>query len=228
MLRFRDLQFIRWSNYLTSLKLVISESQIQERVKLLAQTIQADYQNRPLLVVGVLHGSFVFLSDLIRHMHLPIQVDFIRLSSYDESTKSSGTVRLHHGVRTSVVGKNVLVVEDIVDTGLTAKFIRGYFEEEGAATVSICSLLDKPARRLTSVTVEYVGFEVPDQFLVGYGLDYNQQYRELGAIYSLEEITDGSYVAHQDYSRMMNITFRKMTRVDLTKIKDVGKITLWP
>ena len=89
-----------------------------------------------------------------------------------------------------MVGKNVLVVEDIVDTGLTAQFIRKYFEEEGAATVRICSLLDKPARRLTTVTVEYVGFEVPDQFLVGYGLDYNQQYRQLRDIYSIEGVVD--------------------------------------
>ena len=173
---------------MTTLKPIISESQIQECVGRLAKLVQADYQAQPLLVVGVLHGSFVFLSDLIRHMNLPIQVDFVRLSSYDESSRSTGTVRLHHGVRTPVVGKNGLVVEDIVDTGLTAKFIRGYFEEEGAATVSICSLLDKPARRLTSVTVDYVGFEVPDQFLVGYGLDYNQQYRHLRALYALDEL----------------------------------------
>ena len=173
---------------MTTLKPIISESQIQECVGRLAQLIQSDYQNHSLLMVGVLHGSFVFLADLIRHMNLPIQVDFIRLSSYDESTKSSGTVRLHHGVRTSVVGKNVLVVEDIVDTGLTVQFIRRYFQDEGAAAVRICSLLDKPARRLTYVTVDYVGFEVPDQFLVGYGLDYNQQYRELRDIYSLEGV----------------------------------------
>ena len=192
MLRFRDVQFIRWSTYVTTLKLAISESQIQECVGRLAQLIQADYKDQPLLVVGALNGSFVFLSDLIRHMHLPIQVDFIRLSSYDESSNSSGAVRLHHGVRTSVVGKNVLVVEDIVDTGLTAQFIRGYFEDQGAATIRICSLLDKPVRRLTPVTVDYVGFEVPDEFIVGYGLDYNQQYRELRALYSLDGIADVS------------------------------------
>ena len=177
---------------MTTLKLAISESQIQECIERLAQLIQADYQDQPLLVVGALNGSFIFLADLIRRMNLPIQVDFIRLSSYDESAKSSGAVRLHHGVRTPVVGKNVLVVEDIVDTGLTAQFIRGYFEDQGAATVRICSLLDKPVRRRTSVTVDYVGFEVPDEFLVGYGLDYNQQYRELRALYSLEEEIDGS------------------------------------
>lgn len=192
MLRFKDIPLIRRSNYVTTRKLVISESQIQECVGRLAGLIQADYQDQPLLVVGALNGSFIFLSDLIRHMDLPIQVDFIRLSSYDESTQSSGAVRLHHGVRTSVVGKNVLVVEDIVDTGLTAQFIRAYFENEGAATVRICSLLDKPVRRLTPVIVDYVGFEVPDQFIVGYGLDYNQQYRELRALYTLEGVTESS------------------------------------
>ena len=175
---------------MTTLKLAISESQIQECVASLAKNIEADYKGEPLLVVGALNGSFVFLSDLIRHMHLPIQVDFIRLSSYDAALKSSGDVRLHHGVRTPVIGKNILVIEDIVDTGLTVQFIRSYFETEGAATVRICSLLDKPARRLTYVTVDYVGFEVPDQFLVGYGLDYNQQYRELRDIYSLEGVVD--------------------------------------
>ena len=174
---------------MTTLKLLISESQIQECVERLAQQVQNDYQDEPLLVEGALNGSFVFLADLIRHLHLPIQVDFIRLSSYDEATDSSGAIRLHHGVRTPVNGKNVLVVEDIVDTGLTAQFIRRYFDDEGAATVRICSLLDKPIRRVTSVTVDYVGFEVPDEFLVGYGLDFNQQYRELRALYSLEGIT---------------------------------------
>ena len=192
MLRFRYFQFTRCSNYVTNLKVVISESQIQECVGRLAQLIRADYQDQPLLVVGVLHGSFVFLSDLIRHMHLPIQVDFVRLSSYGRSTKSSGTVRLHHGVRTSVVGKNVLVIEDIVDSGLTVQFLREYFEGRGAATVRICALLDKPDRRRTSVTVDYVGFEAPDEFLVGYGLDYDQQYRELPAIYALDGITHTS------------------------------------
>ena len=171
----------------TYLKLAISEIQIQKCVERLAQLIQADYQDQPLVVVGALNGSFVFLSDLIRHLHLPIQVDFIRVSSYDESANSSGVVRLHHGVRTPVAGKHVLVVEDIVDTGLTAQFIRGYFEERGAASVRICTLLDKPVRRRAIVTVDYVGFEVPDEFLVGYGLDYNQQYRELRALYSLDQ-----------------------------------------
>ena len=171
---------------MTTLKIVISESQIQECVERLAQQIEADYQDQPLLVVGALNGSFVFLSDLIRHMHLPIQVDFIRVSSYGDSAKSSGKVSLHHGVRTPVLGKNVLVVEDIVDTGFTAQFIRGYFEEQGAATVRICTLLDKPVRRRTTVTIDYVGFEVPDEFIVGYGLDFNQQYRELRGLYSLE------------------------------------------
>ena len=171
---------------MANLKLAISESQIQECVRRLAQMIHADYQDDPLLVVGALNGSFVFLSDLIRHMRLPIQVDFIRVSSYGESAKSSGKVSLHHGVRTPVLGKNVLVVEDIVDTGFTAQFIRAYFEEQGAATVRICTLLDKPVRRRTAVTVDYVGFEVPDEFIVGYGLDFNQQYRELRGLYSLE------------------------------------------
>ena len=170
----------------TYLKLAISESKIQECVARLAKHIEADYLDQPLLVVGALNGSFVFLSDLIRHMHLPIQVDFIRVSSYGDSAKSSGKVSLHHGVRTPVLGKNVLVVEDIVDTGFTAQFIRGYFEEQGAATVRICTLLDKPVRRRTTVTVDYVGFEVPDEFIVGYGLDFNQQYRELRGLYSLE------------------------------------------
>ncbi|MBT17683.1 MAG: hypoxanthine phosphoribosyltransferase [Dehalococcoidia bacterium] len=184
----------RCSNYVTTttLEIVISESQIQEAVARLAQLIQTDYKDQPLLVVGVLHGSFVFLSDLIRQMQLPIQVDFVRLSSYDEATETSGVVRLHHGVRTPVEGKNILVVEDIVDTGLTAKFLREYFEDLDAATFRICALLDKPVRRRTPVTVDYVGFEVPDQFLVGYGLDYNQRYRELRAVYSLDPQTDDS------------------------------------
>lgn len=173
-----------------NLTLFLSEAQIKEGVARLARQIQADYEGRPLLVVGVLRGAFVFMADLVRRLQLPLTVDFVRLASYGASTSSSGRVRLIHGVRSSLRGRDVLVVEDIVDTGLTTSFLLAYLKERGAASVRICALLDKPARRRTQVSLDYVGFTVPDRFLVGYGLDFDQRYRELPAVYALEE-SDG-------------------------------------
>ena len=173
-----------------NLTLFLSEAQIKEGVARLARQIQADYEGRPLLVVGVLRGAFVFMADLVRRLQLPLTVDFVRLASYGASTSSSGRVRLIHGVRSSLRGRDVLGVEDIVDTGLTTSFLLAYLKERGAASVRICALLDKPARRRTQVSLDYVGFTVPDRFLVGYGLDFDQRYRELPAVYALEE-SDG-------------------------------------
>ena len=176
---------------MSNLKLVLSEAQIQEGVRRLARQVQADYQSRPLLVVGVLRGSFIFLADLVRHLRLPLTIDFVRLASYGASTRSSGRVRLLHGVRSPLRGRDVLVVEDIVDTGLTTTFLRSYLEKRGAASVRVCTLLDKASRRRVPVAIDYVGFEAPDRFLVGYGLDFNQRYRELPALYALEEESHG-------------------------------------
>ncbi len=169
------------------LTLVLSEAQLQEGVERLARQVQLDYEGRPLLAVGVLRGAFIFLADLVRHLRLPLTVDFVRLSSYGASTTSSGRVRLLHGLRSPVRGRDVLVVEDMVDTGLTTSLLVAYLKERGAASVRVCALLDKPARRRASVHLDYVGFTVPDRFLVGYGLDFDQRYRELPAIYALEE-----------------------------------------
>jgi hypoxanthine phosphoribosyltransferase len=156
-------------------------------VERLARQIQADYGGRPLLVVGALRGAFDFMADLVRRLQLPLTVDFMRLASYCASTSSSGRVRLLHGLRSPVRGRDVLVVEDIVDTALTTSFLLSYLKERGAASVRICALLDKPARRRVRVSLDYVGFTVQDRFLVGYGLDFDQRYRELPAVYALEE-----------------------------------------
>ena len=175
-----------------TLKLVFSEAQIQEAVRRLAREVEADYHNTPLLVVGVLRGSFVFLADLVRQLHVPLTVDFVRLSSYGASTTSSGRVWLHHGLRSPIRGWDILVVEDIVDTGLTTSFLLSYLKGRGATSVRVCALLDKPSRRQVPVPIDYVGFHAPDRFLVGYGLDFNQRYRELPAVYALEEETHES------------------------------------
>lgn len=158
---------------------LLSEEQIQTRVGELAAQISNDYQGKEILLVGVLKGAFVFCADLLRRLTVPVQVDFMAVSSYGASTESSGVLRILKDLDASVTGRHVLLVEDIVDTGLTLRYLREYLERQDPASLKICTLLDKPARRQTPVQVEYVGFEIPDAFIVGYGIDYAQRYRSL-------------------------------------------------
>lgn len=166
---------------------LLTREQIQEKVSLLGRRISKDYQGKNLVVVGILKGAVIFLSDLIRSVTVPLYLDFMAVSSYGTSTQSSGVVRILKDLDASLENKDVLIVEDIIDTGLTLKYLVENLQARGANSVKVCTLLDKPARRKTEVAVEYNGFEIPDEFVVGYGLDYNNKYRNLPAVYVLKK-----------------------------------------
>jgi hypoxanthine phosphoribosyltransferase len=153
----------------------------------LASQISRDYRNKDPLLIGILKGSFVFMADLIRCLDFPLELDFIRLSSYGCSTQTSGRVRVVQGLRSVVKARHVLIVEDIVDTGITVAFLLEYLKKKKPASLKICTLLDKPSRRRVPVVIDYLGINVPDKFLVGYGLDCDEKYRNLPDVYVLEE-----------------------------------------
>lgn len=160
-------------------RVLLDEEQIKKRIKELGRDITEDYKNKDLLMIGVLKGAIVFFSDLIRAIDLPLTTDFIAVSSYGSSTKSSGIVRILKDLDEPVDGKDILIVEDIIDTGLTLHYLVDNIITRNPNSVKICCLLDKPERRLTEVDVDYIGFAIPDEFVVGYGLDYNERYRNL-------------------------------------------------
>lgn len=166
------------------LREVIGRERIAARVADLASRINADYRGREqnLLVVGVLKGCFMFLADLLRHLEFSPAVDFLRVASYGIDTVTSGVVEIRKDIEIAVAGKDVLVVEDIIDTGLTLDYLRRHLLAGGPRTVRICALLDKSARRKVQLVADYVGFEIGDEFVVGYGLDHGERYRELPAI----------------------------------------------
>ncbi len=166
---------------------LISEPELKKRVKELAQEISSDYEGRDLLLIGVLKGSFVFLADLMRNMDYHVSVDFMGTSSYGDSTKSSGEVRITKDLEKSVAGRHVLLVEDIVDTGLTLRYLLDTLRTRQPASLRVCTLLDKPARRRVRVSLDYYGFIIPNSFVVGYGLDYDEQFRGLPFVGVLEE-----------------------------------------
>ncbi len=168
------------------LHVLFDRHEIETAVRRLASEISKDYRNQNPLLLGVLRGSFVFMADLIRHLDFPLEVDFIGLSSYGSGTKSSGKVKVVKELETPVRERNVLVVEDIVDTGLTTVFLLQHLQKHKPALVKLCTLTEKPSRREVPVNIDYLGFTVPDRFLVGYGLDANQKYRNLPDICYLE------------------------------------------
>jgi len=168
-------------------EVIVTEQQIAERIAELAQQITADYQGKQLVLVGVLTGSFVFLSDLMRQLDRPCEVDFLDASSYGSDTVSSGEVAITRDLSLSLAGKDVLIVEDIVDSGRTICELVRLMEAGRPASVKVCTLLDKPARRQMAVALDYIGFEIPDRFVVGYGLDYAQRFRNLPFVAALDE-----------------------------------------
>ena len=168
-------------------KILIRRDQIAKAVDRLASEIKRDYQDKQPLLIGVLKGSFVFMADLIRQLDSPLELDFVRLSSYGAATESSGKVRVIQGVKTPVKGKDVLVIEDIVDTGITISFLLDYLKKKRPASLKLCALTDKPSRRKVPVPIDYLGFTVPNEFVVGYGLDCDQRFRNLPDICILEE-----------------------------------------
>lgn len=168
------------------LKLLFSKKEIAETVARLAKEISADYADNKLILIGVLKGAFVFLADLVRHLTIPAQIEFIRIASYGSKKESSGEVIVTKDVETPVDGKDVLVVEDIVDTGLSLQFLIDHLRSKNPASVKVCALVDKKARREVEVQVDYTGFSMDDGFIVGYGIDFNEQYRALPEIFVVD------------------------------------------
>ncbi|QIZ08995.1 hypoxanthine phosphoribosyltransferase [Priestia megaterium] len=166
---------------------MISETKIKDRVKQLAEQIESDFNNEAIVLIVVLKGSFVFAADLIREMKGEIKIDFISVSSYGDETESTGKVRLLKDLDANITNQNVLVVEDIIDSGLTLHFLRGHLKSHKPKQIKICTLLDKPERRKVELPVDYVGFVIPDEFIVGYGIDFAQKYRNLPHISTVEE-----------------------------------------
>lgn len=160
-------------------EVLLTEEQIQARVAELGAQLNADYAGREPVLISVLKGSIVFLADLVRSMELPLSIDIMEVSSYGAATETSGQVRILKDLSNPIEGRHVIVVEDIIDTGLTLNYLLRYLREKGPASLRICCLLDKPARRLTEIPIDYVGFTIPDRFVVGYGLDYGERYRNL-------------------------------------------------
>ena len=175
------------TNYPDKLKVLYPRQEIEAVVTRLAAEITLEYQTRNPLILGVLKGSFVFMSDLVRRLDFPLETDFIQLSSYGRGTESSGKINISHDLKSPVEGRDVLVVEDIVDTGKSLAFLADYLQSKNPESLRFCCLLDKPSRRQSPVTVDYRGFTVPDKFVVGYGMDYAEQYRNLPDICVLSE-----------------------------------------
>ena len=159
--------------------MLLTRDQIHEAVVKLGRQITADYAGRPPIMICILKGAAMFFTDLLREIDLPVTTEFMAISSYGSSTKSSGVVRILKDLDRDIAGRDVIVVEDIVDSGLTLSYLKGVLETRKAASVSIVTLLDKPARRKVSLEVQYSCFNIPDAFVVGYGLDYDEKYRNL-------------------------------------------------
>ncbi|MDK2821677.1 MAG: hypoxanthine phosphoribosyltransferase [Clostridia bacterium] len=160
-------------------EVLVSSSEIKKKVKEMGETISRDYAGKNLLVVGILKGAIIFLADLVREISIPLQLDFMAVSSYGDSTSTSGAVRILKDLEVSVEDKHLLIVEDIVDSGLTLKYLFENLKARNPLSIRACTILDKPDRRQVDVQVDYKGFCIPDYFVVGYGLDYAQQYRHL-------------------------------------------------
>jgi hypoxanthine phosphoribosyltransferase len=164
----------------------VEQEDLNARVKELGEEISRDYEGRELILVGVLKGAIFFLSDLMRHLTVPCEVDFMAVSSYGSSTDSSGVVRILKDLDAVIAGRDVLIVEDIVDSGLTLSYLYRILCAREPASVRVCALLTKPARRTVDLPIDYVGFEIPNEFVIGYGLDYAERYRNLPYVATLE------------------------------------------
>jgi len=169
------------------LRVLIPADEIDKRVRELGAQIERDYPDGPLFLICILKGAFAFLADLSRAISRPVQIDFLSVSSYGKAKTSSGEVRLVKDLDMSIEGANVVVIEDIVDTGITLTYLIHVLSQRKPRSIRIAALLDKPSRRMRPIKVDYRGFEIPDEFVVGYGLDYAEQYRNLKDICILEE-----------------------------------------
>lgn len=171
-----------------ALHLLLRADEIQTRVRELGEQITRDYAGRDPVLVGVLKGSLIFMADLARRIDLPVHVDFMSISSYGDGASSSGVVRILKDLDDSITGRDVILVEDIIDTGLTLTYVLATLRARAPASLEICGLLDKSARRIIEVPVRYVGFQIPDEFVVGYGLDHQGMYRNLSSIVGVRDI----------------------------------------
>lgn len=160
-------------------KVLVSEEELDKKTTEIANAISRDFAGKELILIGILKGGVVFASDLIKKINIPMEIEFMAVSSYGKESETSGVVTLKKDVDTPLVGKNVIVVEDIVDSGYTMKYLKKVFLDRKAESVKICTLLSKPSRRKVEIDLDYVGFEVPDEFVVGYGLDFDEKYRNL-------------------------------------------------
>ncbi len=160
-------------------EILIDEERLQTRIRELGRELSSDYEGRELLLVGVLKGAVFFMADLMRSISVPCEIDFMAISSYGASTDSSGVVRILKDLDINIENRHVLVVEDIIDSGLTLSYLLRNLESREPATLEICALLTKPSRREIDVPVKYVGFEIPNKFVIGYGLDFAERYRNL-------------------------------------------------
>lgn len=171
-------------------EVLVTKEQLEKKTAELGEIITEDYKGKDLVLVGVLKGGFIFLSDLARKIDMDLTIDFISVSSYGNSTESSGVVRIIKDIDSDITGKHVLLVEDLIDTGLTLKYLKELFNTKGCASVKLAAIMDKPDRRKVDLKVDYVGIEIPDEFVVGYGLDYAGKYRNLPEVYIIKELND--------------------------------------
>jgi len=165
-------------------QILFTQEEIRNRVKELGKQITSAYQGKNLLIVSILKGGFIFTADLVREIDIPLKIEFMRTSSYEGELESSGNVQILYDLTTDIEGYDVLVVDDIADTGLTMKSILEHLRKRNPASLKCCVLLDKPARRKTELQADYVGFTIPDQFIVGYGLNYGDYYRNVPYVFS--------------------------------------------
>lgn len=173
--------------YIMKFEVLVTKEQLEEKTAELGKRITEDYKGKELVLVGVLKGGFIFLADLARKIDMELTIDFISVSSYGDSTQSSGVVRILKDIDSDITGKHVLIVEDLIDTGLTLNYLKELFNTKGCASVKLAAIMDKPDRRKVDLKVDYVGIEIPDEFVVGYGLDYAGKYRNLPEVYVIRE-----------------------------------------
>jgi hypoxanthine phosphoribosyltransferase len=168
-------------------EVLVRADELQGRLKELGAEISRDYEGRDLIMIGVLKGAVLFLADLMRHLTVPCEIDFMAVSSYGSETDSSGVVRILKDLDSSIEGRNALIVEDIIDSGLTLQYLLRNLRARNPASLEVCALLTKPDRRRVELPIRYVGFEIPNRYVIGYGLDYAQKYRNLDCVAVLNE-----------------------------------------
>ena len=167
-------------------RILFTRDEIENKVKKLAGEISQDYDGKHPLLIGVLKGSFIFMADLIRHLNFPLEVEFIKLSSYGRGRSTPGEIKVVQGLRSKIRSRDVIIIEDIVDTGHTIAFLLNYLKKKRPASLKLCALTDKPSRRQVPVNIDYLGFTVPNKFIVGYGIDWDEKFRHLPNICFIE------------------------------------------